>query len=111
MDEEIYAHDNLHNTQGNSSLISTSDDDVGFIENTGSQQSRFADLEISSTDDTNSVGTAVAHTTVEYSEPHQYSFTGHSFNQLKERVNSKIMEVSAYPNDDYRLLKRYIFLQ
>lgn len=108
MDQEIYAHDHLHNPQEGTSLISTSDDDAGFTEKTETQlEFKFADMDISSTDDTNSVGTAVGQTTIEYSEPHHYSFTGQGFNKLKDRVNSKIMEVSTYANDDYRLLMRY----
>ncbi|KAG2232185.1 hypothetical protein INT48_004113 [Thamnidium elegans] len=107
-DQEIYAHDHLHNPQESASLISTSDDDVGFTEKTEAQlEYRFADMDISSTDDTNSVGTAVGQTTIEYSEPHHYSFTGQGFNKLKDRVNSKIMEVSTYANDDYRLLMSF----
>ncbi|KAI9255953.1 hypothetical protein EDC94DRAFT_523834 [Helicostylum pulchrum] len=108
LDQEIYAHDHLHNPQESTSLISTSDDDAGFTEKTETQlEYRFADMDISSTDDTNSVGTAVGQTTIEYSEPHQYSFTGQGFNKLKDRVNSKIMEVSTYANDDYRLLMSF----
>lgn len=100
LDQEIHAHSHI-NDQGN-----TSDDDNRFTENLDS--TNFIDLESSSAtfDDNVSVGTAVGQTTIEYSEPQQYSFTGQGFSKLKERVNAKIMQVVTYASDDYRLLMR-----
>lgn len=100
LDQEIHAHNHI-NDQGN-----TSDDDNRFTENLDS--TNFIDLESSSAtfDDNVSVGTAVGQTTIEYSEPQQYSFTGQGFSKLKERVNAKIMQVVTYASDDYRLLMR-----
>ncbi|KAI7896243.1 uncharacterized protein EV154DRAFT_412048 [Mucor mucedo] len=104
--QEIQAKERT-NDQGTASLISTSDDDVEFAEKQDS--ANCLDLESSSAtfDDNISVGTAVGHTTNEYSEPQQYSFTGQGFSKLKERVNSKIMQVVDFDSDDYRLLMSF----
>lgn len=109
MDAEIYAYDHPNEGEnfGDASLISTSDD-VGFTERTDSH----VDIESCSVnyDDSISVGTAVAQNndTANNNEAQQYSFTGQGFNKLKERVNNKIIQVAAYPKDDYRLLKRLV---
>lgn len=99
LDAEIYAYDHPNESEnfGETSLVSTSDD-IGFTERTDSINY----------DDNISVGTAVAQNTdaANSSETQQYSFTGQGFNKLKERVNNKIIQVAAYPKDDYRLLKR-----
>jgi hypothetical protein len=72
----------------------------------------LADLDSSSAtfDDNTSVGTAVngQPITAEFNnnEIQQYSFTGEGFNKLKDRVNTKIVQVANYPKDDYRFLQR-----
>lgn len=108
LDAEIYArnHHISNAERDNVSLISTgSEDEVLFTKKTESH----VDLESSSAtfDDNISVGTAVNQNTVtDQQQQQQYSFTGQGYNRLKDRVNSKIVQVAAYPNDDYRLLKR-----
>jgi hypothetical protein len=110
LDQEIHAHNHLQDTGTNGSLISTGSEDDDDDEKTDSQiDSAFADLDLSSGifDDDTSVGTAVGGQNIETSDQQQhYSFTGQAFSKLKDRVNSKILQVSNYPNDDYRLLKR-----
>jgi hypothetical protein len=107
LDAEIYArnHPDSNAERDNASLISTgSEDEVLFTEKIESH----VDLESSSAtfDDNISVGTAVNQNTVTDQQQQQYSFTGQGYNRLKDRVNNKIVQVAAYPNDDYRLLKR-----
>jgi hypothetical protein len=116
LDQEIYSHNHSNEDQGNDdSLISTaSEDDVAFTEQTNDSvlESNFADLDLESSsatfDDNNSVGTAVGGGVGvgQTEEQQQYSFTGQGFNKLKERVNSKIVQVANYANDDYRLIQR-----
>ena len=82
-------------------------EDISFLSTPEDQEpaEQTDDMESVIFDDNTSVGTAV-NQTAEYNEAHQYSFTGQGFLKLKERVNTKIMQVAAYPNDDPRLLKR-----
>lgn len=111
--QEIHDHDHPI-VERDTSLISTSDDDIIFTEKAGSVQldTTYADLDSSVTyDDNISVGTAVngGQSTTEYSnnELLNYSFNGQAFNKLKDRVTAKIVQVSSYPSDDYRFVKRF----
>lgn len=111
--QEIHDHDHPI-VERDASLLSTSEDDIVFTEKAGSVQldNNYADLDSSVTyDDNISVGTAVngGQPTTEYSnnELLNYSFNGQAFNKLKDRVATKIVQVSSYPNDDYRFVKRF----
>lgn len=122
LEQEINAYNMIPSGISNNPLISTEDDDMDDIdsdeedEGVGKLRSTFADMDLSSTafDDNISVGTAVGagglnhaeYLQQEQQEQQQYSFTGQAFSKLKDHVNTKIVEVSNYPNDDYRLLKR-----
>ncbi|KAI7898467.1 uncharacterized protein BX663DRAFT_533335 [Cokeromyces recurvatus] len=101
--KEIYAHDHpMEDTMliSTTNTTTTSDDDVGFIEKTSSDSVHFMDSSILLDD--SSVGTAVNQGQTE--EAHHYSFSG---SRLKNRVNSKIVEVSSYSSDDDRFLKSF----
>ncbi|CEP09599.1 hypothetical protein [Parasitella parasitica] len=113
--QEIHEHDHPIVAEGDGSLVSTSDDNAIFTEKAGSIQldHNYAELDSSVTyDDNISVGTAVngGHpAAAEYSNNDllNYSFNGQAFSRLKDRVTTKIYEVSSYPSDDYRFIHSF----
>ncbi|PHZ11166.1 cysteine proteinase [Rhizopus microsporus ATCC 52813] len=77
------------------------EDDSWFTEKTEEYQ-----IEQVAPDDLNSVGTAVGQLNTDESNSIQ-TFTGQGFSKLKALTNQRIVEVSAYPCDDFRLLANF----
>lgn len=110
MFQEIYNHEHVSTSSSDAFVSAREEEDI--IEKTQqlNLNASFNDIETSSIAaqddvDVNSVGTAVGHNT-DYVEGHHYSFTADGVNKLKDRVKEKIVEVSSYPSDDYRFIKR-----
>ncbi|KAI9483838.1 MAG: hypothetical protein EXX96DRAFT_594419 [Benjaminiella poitrasii] len=106
--KEIHARDHPMEDTALISTATTSDDDIGFTEKMSTDSAHLVDSSTTFPDDS-SAGTAVNQGQTEEmdgSEMHVSSFYDSSARR-KEHVNSKIIEVSNYPSDDYRLLKSF----
>ncbi|KAI9279578.1 hypothetical protein BY458DRAFT_502232 [Sporodiniella umbellata] len=65
-------------------------------------------IEQATFDDSNSTGTAVGQANTEAETP---KFMGNGYTKLKEQANRKILDVSSYSCDDYRILMSFeVFL-
>ena len=79
-------------------------DDNWFTEKTEEYQ-----IEQTTFDDTNSIGTAVGQTYTDTDNKNincSQEFIGQGYAKLKDQANHKIIETSGYASDDYRLLMK-----
>ncbi|KAG1175303.1 hypothetical protein G6F36_011119 [Rhizopus arrhizus] len=80
-------------------------DDNWFTEKTEEYQ-----IEQTTFDDTNSIGTAVGQTYTDTDNKNincSQKFIGQGYAKLKDQANHKIIETSGYASDDYRLLMNF----